>query len=443
MKRVLFNKLKDWKQGGVRRKPLILEGARQVGKTYLLKEFGSTEFPAFHYINFEQEKKIASVFEADLKPQRILQELEFHLGRPIRKNEDLLIFDEIQSAPQALTSLKYFSEEMPELALCSAGSLLGLELNSVSFPVGKVDFLSLFPLSFEEFLLALEDHRSLEIIQNLSLKDPIPEIVHDHLWSCLKNYFVVGGLPESVSTFIESKESPFLAMENVRKIQHDLVLAYLADMAKHAGKRNSMHLERLLRHIPEQLAKNQDQSAPKFKFKDVIPGIQGYGRLVGPIDWLVKARLVIKTPFVNHAELPFSAYAKENAFKLYLFDVGLLGALSGISPKTLLEYDYGSYKGYFAENFVAQEFLAQGVPELYSWNEKTAEVEFLREIDGKIIPIEVNSGWVTQAKSLRAFADKYFPPFQIILSANNKHVDLARKTHRYPLYLAGRIPLKE
>ena len=197
MKRRLLCDLKEWKQKKDR-KPLILQGARQVGKTHLLKEFGRTEFPIFHYLNFEQEEKLDRVFEPDLKPQRILKELEFHFQRPINKNEDLLVFDEIQNAPRALASLKYFAEEMPELFLCAAGSLLGLGLNIRSFPVGKVEFLSLFPLSFEEFLTAQEDHRSVDFLRNLDLKGSIPEVVHDHLWEALKNYFVVGGLPEAV-----------------------------------------------------------------------------------------------------------------------------------------------------------------------------------------------------------------------------------------------------
>ncbi|MBI2344439.1 MAG: ATP-binding protein [Deltaproteobacteria bacterium] len=447
VKRNLYQGLVAWKEkkasfpGG--RKPLILEGARQVGKTYLLKAFGRRHFPTVHYLNFEQTGTLAHIFAPDLRPHRILKELEFHFGHPIDVHNDLLIFDEVQTVPQALTSLKYFCEELPELALCCAGSLLGLELHHGAFPVGKVEFLHLYPVAFEEFLQALGDQRSLDALHGFTLKEPIPPLVHDHLWYCLKNYFVVGGLPEVVEAFAKLQDSPFVAMEAVRKLQQDLLITYLADMAKHAGKQNSMHLERLLRHIPEQLAKTQDQSAKKFKFSGAIPGLQGYARLAGAIDWLHKAKLVMKIPIVNRAALPLSAYAKDNCFKLYLFDVGLLGALSGLTPKTLLDYAYGSYKGYFAENFVAQEFMASGVSHMYAWNERTAEVEFLRDIDGKIYPIEVKSGWVSQAKSLRVFAQKYHPPCQIILSGKNLQIDQRTNTHYYPLYLAGRLPLME
>jgi predicted AAA+ superfamily ATPase len=213
-------------------------------------------------------------------------------------------------------------------------------------------------------------------------------------------------------------------------------------MAKHSGKQNAMQIERLLRSVPAQLSKEQDGSAPRFKFKGVIPGLGRYSRLAGSIDWLSTAGLILKTHIVNSGELPFPSYAAENCFKLFLFDVGILGALSSLPPRIILDYDYGSYKGYFAENFVAQEFISSGVKDLYCWKERTAEVEFLREIEGDVLPIEIKSGWVTQTKSIKVFCSKYHSKYRTIISANNLMIDQTNKVHRYPLYLASRFPLQ-
>lgn len=441
MKRNIFTHLDSWRNRK-NRKPLILRGARQVGKTWSLQEFGSRNFPNCHYLNFEQDNQLESLFQRDLKPSRIIQELSFHLDQPIHSTNDLLILDEIQECPRALTSLKYFDEELPEMAVCAAGSLLGVELTDVSFPVGKVEFLDMYPMSFSEFLLAAGDDRSYGFLTELSLDSEIPEVVHSRLWEQFKNYLVVGGLPEVVKTWREKRENPYEAFKEVRRLQHDLITAYIADMAKHCGKQNSMHLERLWRNIPAQLAREQDGSAPKFKFKGVIPGIRGYERIAGVIDWLEKAGLLIKVHIVSSGNLPFPAYSKENVFKLYCFDIGLLGALGSLSPKTILSYDYGSYKGYFAENFVAQEFICSEHGPLYSWRERTAEVEFLREIDGEIIPVEIKSGWVTQAKSLKVFAQKYNPVYRAILSGRRFSIDDTNRIHLYPLFLAGYFPLE-
>lgn len=440
MERALQPQLLAWKNKN-NRKPLILRGARQTGKTYSLKRFGREAFGKTHYLNFEKEEKASRIFEQDLNPNRILQELAFYLDTPIDTKRDLLIFDEIQDCPHALTSLKYFSEEKSELALCSAGSLLGIHLNEASFPVGNVEFLNLYPLSFKEFLRGSGDEKSFQILNRLKKSDRIPEIIHDHLWQQLKIYFITGGLPEIIEIYNLAKGNLFEAFRTIRKKQEDLITAYIADMAKHSGKINAMHIERLWRNIPSQLAKEQNGSAPKFKFKGIIPGIQRYGRLAGVIDWLLAAGLIIKVPIVNSGRIPSSAYIQENSFKLYFFDVGLLGAISALPVKTILDYNYGSYKGYFAENFVAQEFLCGGNPEIYSWKERTAEVEFLKEVHGEVFPIEVKSGWVTQAKSLKVFNQKYSPPYTVILSAKNLHIDEAKGIHRYPLYLASRFPL--
>ncbi len=435
-----MDQLSRWK-GGKHRKPLLLLGVRQVGKTYILKEFAASHFPSYHYVNFEKEPGLNRLFKPDLNPKRIIDELSFHLGQPINIAEDLVIFDEIQACPKALTSLKYFQEDLPKLRICGAGSLLGIHLAPTSFPVGKVSMLTLCPMSFEEFLMADEDNKSVEILRKLTLSGTIPEIIHEHLWNQMKRYFVVGGMPEAVSTYCENKDNLFVAFSLVREKQDHLITAYYADMAKHSGKINAMHIDRVFRSVPTQLEKEQDGSAGKFRFKGVIPGVSHYQRLASAIDWLVAAGLVIKVNIVNSGNLPFKAHSKENIFKLLLFDIGILGAMCHLSPKVILDYNYGSYKGYFVENFVAQAFYCSGPQELFCWNEKTAEVEFLREIEGQIIPIEVKSGSTTKTKSLKVFSEKYHPIYRVILSGKSFHIDEKNGLHFYPLYLADRFPL--
>jgi len=440
MERSIYASLLKWKNKK-HRKPLILKGARQVGKTYILKQFGREQFTQCHYINFEEDETLCNIFGKNLKVNRIFQELSFYLNHPIDQHNDVLIMDEIQACPKALTSLKYFREQMPEFAVCSAGSLLGIHLGEASFPVGKVEFLEMFPMGFHEFLMGAKEKMLFEFLDNFNIADPIPDMVHQRLWEKLTHYFVVGGLPDIVQTYADEKENLFPCLHDVRKKQKELINHYLADIAKHSGKINSMHVDRVLRNIPAQIAKEQDGSIPKFKFKDVIPGIRGYTRLSGAIDWLEAAGLIHRINIVNRGELPFSAFSKENTFKLILFDVGLLGALADLPIKSILDSDYGTYKGYFAENFVAQEFVYQNIAPLFSWREGRSEVEFLTEINGSIIPIEVKSGWVTQAKSLKVFAEKYHPEYRVIFSGRSLKINNEKRIHGYPLYLVSHFPL--
>ena len=442
MKRHFMQKLLQWRHQK-NRKPLIISGARQVGKTYLLRQLGQDHFPQAHYINFEKSADLADLFEAELDPRRIIDALSFHLGTAINVEQDLMIWDEIQACPRALTSLKYFQEEMPELALCSAGSLLGVYLAPVSFPVGKIHWLTLHPMSFEEFLLAIDDEKSVSYLAQCNQHTKTPAVIHHHLWERLKWYFVVGGLPEAVNIFHAHYHHLYLAMEKVREQQMELIKTYHADMAKHAGKVNAMHIDRVWKSIPQQLARSQDGSAAKFKCKGVVPGIDRYHRLASAIDWLQATGLIIKVPLVKVGRLPFSAYSQENLFKLFLFDIGILGALSELSPKVILDYDYGTYKGYFAENYVAQAFREASVDTLYSWQENRAEVEFLRTDNGHVLPIEVKSGWVKHAKSLQTFAEKYQVPYRTIMSAESLFIDVPNRVHHYPLYLASRFPLQD
>jgi predicted AAA+ superfamily ATPase len=436
MQRAISANLRLWKEEQSR-KPLILKGARQVGKTYSLKAFGSDCFPRTHYLNFEENSAIAQFFDRDLRPVRILEELRFYLRTEIDPRQDLVIFDEIQRCPRALTSLKYFCEEQPELAICAAGSLLGISLNEESFPVGKVTFLEMWPMTFNEFLLGIGEKQLVECLEGFNGKDPFPDAAHDRLWNMWKTYLVVGGLPEAVNTYNLRNSDNYAAMQAVRKVQHDLENAYLADMAKHSGKTNALHIERLWKNIPVQLARAQDSSAPKFRFRDAIPGVRGYERLAGPLDWLEQAGLVHRISILDSVRIPLAGQAVENRFKLYFFDAGMLGAVSGLSLEAVMQYGFGSYQGYVAENFVAQEMKAAGCRTLYGWQGRTSEVEFLAETVDGIIPLEVKSGKVIHSKSLGVYEERYQPNYSVILSARN--FNLSGKRLQIPLYAAGMV----
>jgi predicted AAA+ superfamily ATPase len=432
----MIKELTAWKNGKDR-KPLILRGARQVGKTYILQEYGKTNFPRCHYVNFENDERLSALFEKDISPTRIINELQFYLDTSINTARDLVIFDEIQCCPRALTALKYFSEKMPELALCSAGSLLGVSLAGDSFPVGKVTFLDLYPMSFDEFLTGIGKLRLAELLRTHVLQEPLPQIVHDQLWDLWKNYLIIGGLPEAVDIYRERLENPYEAVQAARSVHRDLVDTYMADIAKHSGKTNALHIERLWRNVPVQLARAQDGGASKFRFKDAVLGFRGYERLSSPLGWLESARLILRTSIVDRAETPLAGFARDNRFKQYFFDVGLLAAITNIDPALIFKYDYGSYKGYIAENFVAQELRAAGIRELFCWEGRTSEVEFLLETPLGIIPLEVKSGRVTQSKSLNVFVERYQPQQNIILSGKNVKIYGSRLY--MPIYAAGRL----
>lgn len=436
MQRAISANLRLWKEEQSR-KPLILKGARQVGKTYSLKAFGSDCFPRTHYLNFEENAAIALFFDRDLRPARILEELRFYLRTEIDPRRDLVIFDEIQRCPRALTSLKYFCEEQPELAICAAGSLLGISLNDEAFPVGKVTFLEMWPMTFNEFLLGIGEKQLVERLEGFNGKDPFPDAAHDRLWNMWKTYLVVGGLPEAVNTYNLRNSDNYAALQAVRKVQHDLENAYLADMAKHSGKTNALHIERLWKNIPVQLARAQDNSAPKFRFRDAIPGVRGYERLTGPLDWLEQAGLVHRVSILDSVGMPLAGQAVENRFKLYFFDAGMLSAVSGLSLEAIMQYGFGSYQGYIAENFVAQEMKAAGCRNLYGWQGRTSEVEFLAETVDGIIPLEVKSGKVIHSKSLGVYEERYQPKYSVILSARN--FNLSGKRLQIPLYAAGMV----
>ncbi len=427
-----------WKQASLR-KPLVLRGARQTGKSYALMEFGKQHFPACHVLNFQEDPGLDTLFQGSLSPTGIIQSLEFFLETDINTQTDLVIFDEIQDCPRALTSIKYFCEKMPELALCCAGSLLGLVHSEDSFPVGKATFLDLYPLSFMEFLGAIDETRMLTFLQNIDQDTRIPELIHASLLDLLKEYFIVGGLPEVVDVYRRNREYRRAAFEQARACQQDLLDAYVRDFAKYADSVRADRILAVFSAIPAQLAKENK----KFMPSGVIAA-GSYSALQSAIDWLAGAGLVIKTPIANSGELPFSTFTRENRFKLYIFDTGLLGALARLSPGALyLEADlFATFKGAFCENFIAQELRQSVAKTLYCWMNNTAEVEFMLEIDGQVLPIEVKAGKSGKLKSLNVFAQKYAPPYRTRFSARNLEINDEAAMHSYPLYLSGRFPLQ-
>ncbi|VGO14906.1 hypothetical protein PDESU_03476 [Pontiella desulfatans] len=437
MKRLLYNDLVEWKKTVVR-KPLILRGARQVGKSWLLSEFGRHEFPAFHLFDFEKDSdRLLPLFEESLEPGKLLQGLALVQNRPIHQ-DDLIVFDEIQACPRALTSLKYFCEELPEQPVCAAGSLLGVAIAGGSFPVGKVTFLDLYPLDFEEFLMNSGQDLLFEAFVSSWNARKVSGIAHTGLWSLLKEFYIVGGMPEAVQTYFghgDRKAEGFFA---VRKLQSALIGSFLQDFTKHSGAVNAAHIAAVFENIPRQLSGYMDASVKRYRFKDVVPGRKGYGQLEGPIGWLEKAGLVHRVSVCERAEVPFNAFCKNNMFKLFVLDGGLLGCMLGLSPDSLMAQDYGLTKGFFAENHVAAEFVAAGESHLYSWSERNSEIEFLMDWGGEVVPVEVKSGLRTKAQSLRRFILKYNPRHVIKISA--KPLEVSNETLiNVPLYYAGRL----
>ena len=382
---------------------------------------------------------LSALFDADLNPERIIADLSIYSGKRINVANDLIIFDEIQECPNALTSLKYFREKMPQLALCCAGSLIGVKLSSGSFPVGKVDFLKLYPLNFEEFLMALNDEMSLELYRDSDKVDSHSEIAHQRLWNRLREYYVTGGMPQVVSTYLTHRDDPFEAMKSARDVQERLVEGYNNDFAKHSGKINSLHIVSVFENVPLQLSANIDGSVKRYKFKGVIPRKKGYAELQGPIDWLEKSGLILKVKVCKRAEMPLESFCRENMLKLFLFDIGLLGCMLGLPVSLIHSQDYGIAKGYLAENFVAQEFAAAGVSRLHSWTEGTSEIEFIRVIGDTLVPVEVKSGSRTQAKSLRQYILKYSPKRAVKISGKPLSRIRNQVIQNYPLYLAAKI----
>jgi hypothetical protein len=445
LKREIQNQLSDWKSQR-KRLPLLLKGARQVGKSTALQAFGERHFRKAHVVNFQQQKGLRSLFEGDLSPQKLLRDLGIALNTTVVPNQDFLFLDEIQDCPPAITSLKYFSEQMPELAVACAGSYLGLIDNQISFPVGKVHVLNLAPLCFSEFLenFAPELH---EIYRDLSLDQskftPPNEFYHHRFLEWFQRYIVTGGLPAALEAFQNTggKENELPALKAARKIQRDLITGYQSDFSKHSGTVNASHILYVFQSIAEQLAQYHDETVRKFQFTGVIPNQKGFERIRSPLSWLSESRLAIKCSITSKAKLPLGSSKKGNRFKLFLFDVGILNAMLGIPVEALLSNSLGSYKGFIAENFVAQELYGkEDLNELYSLKEGQSEIEFLISRKAHLLPVEVKSSTRTRrSKSLDAFISRYDPPIAYKLSPQRGGLNSEKNILTCPIYFAGKL----
>ncbi|NGX51132.1 MAG: hypothetical protein K1060chlam2_00990 [Chlamydiae bacterium] len=434
MERDIYQLLEKWKRSN-RRKPLVLNGARQVGKTYSLRQFGRTSYEKIAYLNFEREEKIAQYFEDTLDPKQLIKILSIHAEVEIEPHRTLLILDEIQECPKALNSLKYFCEEANEYHVVAAGSLLGVKIaKEKGFPVGKVNFLHMYPLTFFEFLSALGHEKTRRFLEEYHSYEPIPIPMHDKLLQILKLYFFIGGMPEAVAEYAKSE-----SLNVVREVQLEILDAYERDFAKHVPPKELMKLSAVWKQVHRQLAKENK----KFIFAAIRKSARGR-EYEEAIQWLLDAGLIHKSYLVNSPKFPLSAYANNNIFKIFLADVGLLGAQSNLSPQIIIDGDilFTEFKGALTENYVAQELIATRDREPYYWaSEGRAEIDFLIEEDHEIYPLEVKAGTSQKKKSLLIYNQKYAPSKLIRASTMNLKHD--GKIYNYPLYLISRCNSSE
>ena len=405
MYRIAIEKLYKWKNSK-RRKPLIIEGARQVGKTWLMKEFGKQAYADTVYINFDSNSRMADLFSADLDTDRLIMGLELYAGRKINPDNTLLIFDEVQEVPRALASLKYFYENAPQYHIVCAGSLLGIALHQgTSFPVGKVDFLKLYPLSFSEFLMATGNERFAELLKKQDY-EMITSFKQTYI-DALKHYYFVGGMPEAVQSFAESKD-----FNEVRAIQKRILAAYEQDFSKHAPNEIVPKIRMLWNSIPSQLARENK----KFIYGLVREG--GRAReYETAIMWLSDCGLVHKVSRVNAAGIPLKAYEDLKAFKLFIVDVGLLGCMTGLRQRTLLDGDdlFVEFKGALTEQYVCQQLKTiEDLGVYYYTNDRgSCEIDFVVDTGEQIVPIEVKAETNLRAKSLKTYRERFEPELSV------------------------------
>jgi len=398
MERKALANLINWKNSK-NRKPLLIYGARQVGKTWLMKQLGEKEFENTVYVNFEKEISLRNIFEQDYQPQRLIKILETFFMQTIIPGKTLVIFDEIQEAKGGLTSLKYFREELPSLHVIGAGSLLGIALEKeTSFPVGQVTFLNLYPLDFNEFLLAKGQKNLAKAIaeQDWELLTTLRVLVI----SLLKQYLFVGGMPESVRTFCETE-----SYEEVREIQQAILQSYEQDFSKHAPTAIVPRIRMIWNAVVSQLAKENK----KFIYGILKEGARAKDFELA-LNWLENYGLIYRVNRINKAHFPLAAYVDLPVFKVYTLDVGLLSALGNLSAKTLIDNEqlFSEFKGALSEQFVLQELKATGIKNLFYWanDSGSAEIDFILESENQIYPLEVKSGENLQAKSLKTFSGK-------------------------------------
>ena len=429
MYRVAIEKLLKWKDSK-HRKPLIIEGARQVGKTWLMKEFGRLAYEDTVYINFDSNSQMTELYASDLDTERIIMGLELYAGRKIDPEKALLIFDEVQEVPRALSSLKYFCENAPQYHIVCAGSLLGIALHQgTSFPVGKVDFLKLYPLSFKEFLMATDKGQFAELLdkQDFAMITSFRQTYID----ALKQYYFVGGMPEAVQSFTENKD-----FNQVREIQKRILMAYEQDFSKHAPNEIVPRLRMLWNSIPSQLAKENK----KFIYGLVREGARAKDYETA-IMWLSDCGLVHKVSRVNTAGIPLKAYEDLKAFKLFIVDVGLLGCMTGLRQRTLLDGNslFVEFKGALTEQYVCQQLKTlQDLDVYYYTNDRgSCEVDFIVDTGDLIVPVEVKAEVNLRAKSLKTYREKFSPE----VSVRTSMADFKREEWlvNLPLYAIDQI----
>jgi len=426
-----MNDLVSWKND-LKRKPLILRGVRQVGKTWLLKEFGAQEFSDSVYVRLEDNAAMAALFEGSLDPQRLLNGLSAYAGRPIT-TETFIVLDEVQAVPRALTALKYFYEDMPVQPIAVAGSLLGTALHSgISFPVGKVDFLDLFPMTFEEFLLA-EGHR--ELASFIYGSDfGMLAVFAEQLTDLLKQYYYVGGMPEAVLEHSETKD-----LSRVRRIQQAIINTYEGDFSKHASKDVAERCRQIWQSIPSQLAKE----SKKFVYGNVQQGARGRD-YEAALQFLVDSGLIHRVWRISKPGIPLESYKTSSGFKLFLADIGLLGAMSDLDAPTIIEGNrlFEEFKGAFTEQFVCQELRGECRQRLYYWSaeKSSGEIDFIFQAQGKVYPVEVKSAENLKSKSLAAFCTRYNLNTGIRLSLSGYRDE--GWMQNIPLYATGSLSMR-
>ena len=418
-----MEKLIDWKNDK-NRKPLILKGARQVGKTYILQEFGANYYENTAYFNFDHDYGLAELFLNTKDPKRIIEQLSLAAGKKINPNTTLIIFDEIQECPNALNSLKYFCEEASEYHVACAGSLLGIRLSKISFPVGKVDFLNLYPMTFSEFLIADGAENLVLAMRQIKEIQKIPKLFEDQLIEKLKVYYIIGGMPEAVSSWVNDKD-----IEKVNKIQKNILDSYENDFSKHTDASEANKISLIWNGIPSQLAKENK----KFIYQVIKEGARAR-EYEGSLNWLNDANLISKCYLVRKCAFPLKAYNDLSAFKIYMNDVGLLRRMSNLDSKIILEGNklLEEFKGAFTENYVANMLtcVLDEAPNYYTFDRN--KIDFVIQRNNRIIPIEVKSNKSTNHNSLTKYNMNNDNEISFRFSLNNLSKD--GKIINIPLY---------
>lgn len=424
MKRFIINELVKWKKSKYR-KPLILKGARQIGKTYILKQFGEENYEGVAYFNFDHDEDLYNLFSNTKDPKRILEQLSFIYGKAIIPEKTLIIFDEIQECPNALNSLKYFQEEANEYHIVCAGSLLGIRLSHTSFPVGKVEFLNMYPMTFSEFLIADNCGNLVDYMNSIKEIENIPDIFFNQLEEKLKAYFIIGGMPEAVNIWVNEKD-----MELVNKVQENILKAYESDFSKHTQNSEANKISLIWNSIPSQLARENK----KFLYQTIKEGARAR-EYENALNWLNDANLIYKIYNVKKTDFPLKAYNDLSSFKIYMNDVGLLRKMANLDSRIVIEGDklFEEFKGAFTENYVLNTLctIFDMVPNYFTFDRY--EIDFMMQYENRVIPIEVKANKSINNVSLTKYNEKFDNNLSVRFSMNNLKKD--GKIVNIPLFL--------